>query len=288
MPLPAHVLNEIARLMRDPDALRHERTLPFGRRGHYDPNQPRAAAGNPNGGQWIDVDDTNDGSDYDRDADHPMVQPARFPLFRRPIQRLPNQKGVQRGIEAALALYGALSAQNTPEQRAIFDFNAREFLRDPDTALDPKNAKVLTQREVENVCHKLDDVQKRANRIASAVRADAPDLSPQQFGTAVHARVAREINGPRLPNSGFKDPNYRAEVSYSKMQEDKVAGLPGSIRIDVLERAGRNIVCVYDLKTGENRRNVLTLSRMTEIAKNVLGAYPDAQRIIITEVRPRR
>ncbi len=52
MPLPTHVAKEIARLMRDPDALRPKRMPSFGRRGHYDPNQPRVAAGSSDGGQW--------------------------------------------------------------------------------------------------------------------------------------------------------------------------------------------------------------------------------------------
>lgn len=45
---------EIARLMRDPDALRSERVgMPRpGGRGHYDPNQPRVPAGDPRGGQF--------------------------------------------------------------------------------------------------------------------------------------------------------------------------------------------------------------------------------------------
>jgi len=39
MPVPTHVAEEIARLMRDPDAVRHERErMPsFGRRGHSKP-----------------------------------------------------------------------------------------------------------------------------------------------------------------------------------------------------------------------------------------------------------
>jgi hypothetical protein len=51
------IANEIARLMRDPDALRHEREgMPSsGRRGHYDSNQPRVAAGQSGGGQWTDA-----------------------------------------------------------------------------------------------------------------------------------------------------------------------------------------------------------------------------------------
>jgi hypothetical protein len=47
MKLPSEFANEIARLMRDPDARR-------GGHGHYDPNQPRVPSGNPKGGQWTD------------------------------------------------------------------------------------------------------------------------------------------------------------------------------------------------------------------------------------------
>ena len=116
----------------------------------------------------------------------------------------------------------------------------------------------------------------------------APDLNPQQFGTAVHTRIAHEINEPRRPDGSPKDPDYRAEVSYWKMEEDKVSGRKDSIRIDVLENAGRRLVCVYDIKTGTSRSSGLSLHRMQEIAKNVLGAYPHVERLIITEVRPRR
>ena len=65
-------------------------------------------------------------------------------------------------------------------------------------------------------------------------------------------------------------------------------GQMDSIRIDVLENAGRGVVCVYDIKTGQSRHSGLTFNRMQEIAKNVLSAYPHVQRVIITEVRPRR
>ena len=44
--------NEIARLMRDPDALRSERGQRPDGHGHYDTNQPRVPAGNSKGGQW--------------------------------------------------------------------------------------------------------------------------------------------------------------------------------------------------------------------------------------------
>jgi hypothetical protein len=48
------VAAEIARLMRNPDALPTERdgTQRPGAHGHYDPNQPRVPAGDPKGGQF--------------------------------------------------------------------------------------------------------------------------------------------------------------------------------------------------------------------------------------------
>jgi len=116
---PDEIAKEIARLMRDPDALRNERerTPRFGRRGHYDPNQPRVPAGHADGGQW-----TDDGRNGTTDEQLP-VQQARADLLRRPIQK---------GIEAALALFAAASAFNRPGQQAIVEFRARAF--EPDAA----------------------------------------------------------------------------------------------------------------------------------------------------------
>jgi hypothetical protein len=56
----ARINNEIARLMRDPNARRS------GERDHYDPNQPRVPAGNSKGGQW--TSGGYRGGDSDRDA----------------------------------------------------------------------------------------------------------------------------------------------------------------------------------------------------------------------------
>jgi hypothetical protein len=49
------IQKEIARLMRDPNALRsgREALQPSGGHDHYDPNQPRVPAGDPRGGQWM-------------------------------------------------------------------------------------------------------------------------------------------------------------------------------------------------------------------------------------------
>jgi hypothetical protein len=270
--------NEIERLLRDPDAMRPEWERMQRDRG-YDPQQPRVPAGNAKGGQWTSK---GGGTGWSAglthaDADSPLAQPAFF-----------SPRRAEKTIEALLALFAALSARNTPQQRATFDFNAREFLRDPHREFNRANVMRLTQREVESVCRKLNDVQGRTDRIARAVRADRPDLAAPEYGTAVHTGVAREINEPRRPDGRPKNPNYRAEVSYWKMREDEVYGRKDSIRIDVLEDAGRGLVCVYDIKTGQSRRSGLRFGRMREIAENVLEAYPHVERVIITEVRPRR
>jgi hypothetical protein len=196
-----------------------------------------------------------------------------------------------------LALFAALSAENSPEQRAIFEFNARRFRRDSRDALDranvdilnreqvEANVDILNREQVENECRKLDKVQEKTDKavdnINDQIRRTGVYMSPSQFGTAVHKNLKDQI-------VDLKNPNLRAEVSYWKMREDNVYGRPGSIRVDVLERADGNVVCVYDIKTGQTRRSGLTPARMLEITKNVLKAYPDARHVVVTEVRPTR
>jgi hypothetical protein len=91
----------------------------------------------------------------------------------------------------------------------------------------------------------------------------------------------------------LKDPDLVTEKSLLKTlhetghtPEDRVRyGQRGSIRIDVLENAGAGTVCVYDIKTGARG---LSRSRIAEIARSVYLHYPSAQRIVVTETRPRR
>lgn len=53
----------------------------------------------------------------------------------------------------------------------------------------------------------------------------------------------------------LRDPDFRAEVSYLKNQEENYGG-KDSIRIDVLEKVGDGTVCVYDIKTGQRGLSV--------------------------------
>ncbi len=93
----------------------------------------------------------------------------------------------------------------------------------------------------------------------------------------MHTNLKSQINN-------LRNPIFRAEVSYVKAREEDY-GTKDSIRIDVLENVGDGTVCVYDIKTGQRG---LSLPRTVEIAKNVFGAYPRTQRIIVSEIKPKR
>ncbi|MBI3435544.1 MAG: hypothetical protein HY056_10775 [Proteobacteria bacterium] len=67
--------------------------------------------------------------------------------------------------------------------------------------------------------------------------------------------------------------------------KDENYGTKNSIRIDVLENVGDGTVCLYDIKTGQRG---LSLPRTTEIATNAFKAYPGTQRIIVSEIKPKR
>jgi hypothetical protein len=104
-------------------------------------------------------------------------------------------------------------------------------------------------------------------------------MSRQQFGTAVHTHLKRQIDA-------LADPNFRAEVSHLKSRSEEVRyGTTGSVRIDVLENAGGGTVCVYDIKTGVSG---LSTARMGEIARVALKHFPNTRRIIVSEIRPHR
>jgi hypothetical protein len=316
--------NEIARLMRDPDALRPEWER-MQREHGYDPQQPRVPAGNAKGGQWTSkvgggAQTVNSPEEIDKEIARLMRDPEALrhewagmhgfgPGHPEPSARTDTGRTdamIARGgteqlqlaqfsptlpirpghpIVMVLSLFAALSARNTPDRRAIFEFNAREFLRDPTSERAQPNVSVLNREEVENVCRKLEDVQRRTDRIADAVtmenRRTGLPMSRSQIGSAVHVRLKGEIDS-------LGNPNYRAEVSYWKNDEDPRYGRKDSIRIDVLENVGNGLVCVYDVKTGLSRRSGLSPRRMQEIAEHVLKAYPHVQRIVITEVRPSR
>ena len=289
MPIPTHIANEIARLMRDPDALRHERGRmpPSGRHGHYDPNQPRVPAGRSGGGRWTDGDGDTAASRLN-DREHPQLvdfSPGRPPVqtpARPPIQppiRPPRAPGL---LGALLSLYATLSARNTPENRAVFEFNAKEYVKGPNDELVEAGVDTLNREEVKKACPGIDDVQARTNKAYSDVMLHGGYfMSRQQRGTAVHKRLADSIKS---------DPGeFKLQAEVSRVNSDDVNrnyGTRNSVRIDVLECPDTRTTCVYDIKTGESRSSGLSPRRMRELASYAFKACPGAERVIVTEVRP--
>lgn len=228
----------------------------------YDPNQPRVPAGNPDGGQWTSVGGEGGDSESFEDLVQPVFAPAVAPAIA--------------AIEAALAVFAGLSALNSNNGRAIFEFNARGYDRDGDLS-NFAASRLLNRDQVENECPRLNEVQQRTDFAAASVnRSDFARAS--EYGTAIHKNIADQIRV-------LGDPNLRAEVSLMKTQEALRYGQAGSIRIDIFERVGNGTVCVYDIKTGSEG---LSLARFREIATRVLDVYKDTTRIVISEIRPSR
>lgn len=199
----------------------------------------------------------------------PPLAPFPGPPDRPPLEDLKR---------SAVVLFTWLAAQAQGDSNAVLGFPGHEYRPNP---ADPSGAPLWvderTDDEIRAVCPRYDEVQWRTNIAAAAVDAEGgKDLTPQKYGTAVHAELAQNIRA-------LNDPNFRAEVSLIKSTREARYGERGSIRIDVMERVDETTVCVYDIKTGNA---YLDLARMNEIYLNVQKRFPGAQRIIVTEVRP--
>jgi hypothetical protein len=234
---------------------------------HYDPLQPRVPKGHEGGGRW-----TRDGN-----------APVRLAYLAPPTWPIVGQALVD-AVTAALGLYSLLSIHNSRRRQAVIEFNAHEY-RGQQGVMISKQPRLLDRDNVLEICDRLAQVQSLTDdAVAEArrefIRDGRTNPRPADFGTAVHTKLKRMINGDNP--KGYKDINFRAEVSYVKNQEENY-GRKDSIRIDVYERRDEQTVCVYDIKTGKAG---LSAKRMAEIAAQVLKVYPEARRIIVTEVRP--
>jgi hypothetical protein len=215
----------------------------------------------------------------------PSAQPAFYPLAAAPVVGLGMGLGSGEltvgSIIAGLALYTWFSSRNGPDGTAVFAFKAAQYRKTEDEQGKIEAAWVgrLTREQVNDVCEKLQNVQKLTDDAVEKVREEGEYDGPADFGTKVHKRIEDGIKAQ-------KDPNYRAEVSLikTKLEAEANYGERGSVRIDALEnRAEIKTVCVYDPKTGWRG---LSLPRMNELAGTVQKVFPGTEHIIVTEVRP--
>ena len=227
----------------------------------------------------------------------PIAQPA---FYQAPVAgaAVGGPVGLAAGVLAAagLTLLVWLSTRNRRDSTAVLSIPASVYQPGLEPTSEPVRVGSLTQDELEEACKKYGNVQRFTDKAAVNAWHERKDWTPSGFGTEVHKRVARDVNGKvpgtnefRSPNDP-EDPNFMAEFSALKTKAaDPDASPPrygqkGTIRVDVLEnRPDEKTVCVYDIKTGEK---VLSTARIKEIVGAVAKHYGDALRIIITEIRP--
>lgn len=93
-----------------------------------------------------------------------------------------------------------------------------------------------------------------------------PEMSPQQYGTAVHVAFGIEVGKLGLPGVGD------IERSFSLDDSDPRYGLLGTIRTDVvLRNIQGDIIAIYDVKTGDagmSRSRADKLREKTSAAPN--------------------
>lgn len=246
----------------------------------FDPNQPRVPKGDSDGGQWT-AEGIGDAlaSEQSGESDKPVQLAYLGPAIGAAA------RVAQKGFEAGLALFTWLSARNHIDSTAVIALPAQEFRPGDDLSSPPVQVGQLTDEELGQACPKVNEVQSMTD--ASAASLDKANYnSPANYGTAVHTKLRDAVRN-------LNDPDLRAEVSLLKtLQEtgsvpavqETVYGRRNSIRVDVLENAGGGTVCVYDIKTGTGGLSPL---RVAEIARTVYLRFPNAQRIIVIETRPR-
>jgi hypothetical protein len=208
----------------------------------------------------------------------PESQAILQPAFLGPAAPAAAEKA----MEAALALYTWLSAQNDAANQAVVAFRANLFRPGPTKGDVAIWVGSLSKEQVEKACPRFAEVQSILNEAVASTDRGAYE-SAAAYGTAVHRKIEEEVNGvPTVPPSPPRDYNFRAEVSLIKSSEVPRNSL-GSKRLDILENPQTRTVCVHDPKTGEAK---LTLPRALEIASTVSYFYPDTEQIVVTEVKP--
>ena len=194
---------------------------------------------------------------------------------------------VRAAVQAALVLGTWLASRNGLDGTAVVSFPVTVYQPGADKKLHPIWVGRLRDKELKDSCPKYADVQSETDNAASSTnRANYP--SPATYGTSVHWRLHDQIKD--LNKKG--EEKLHSEVSYLKTlaetgeKPDKVNyGTKGSIRVDVLENTDNGTVCVYDIKTGLSG---LYPGRSLEIARAVHKYHPNAQSIILIEMRPSR
>ena len=107
-------------------------------------------------------------------------------------------------------------------------------------------------------------------------------LSNREYGTAVHKDTKDQVD--ELELAGRNSYNLGAEVTFLK-GDPADYGTEDAVRVDVWEpRPSVRTICLYDPKTGDSPRNIISPARAAEIAEHSFAK--GYTRLYIIEVRP--
>lgn len=282
----------------------------------FDPNQPRVPAGNSDGGQWTDggAGSGASGGLQARPVDFTTVKPPGSAAQGPSIKPIPAPKpGVPFGRGAGpLAGTGALHQllesdplnssfkgtadeatdrynwllQNAPENVVpALHFTPHEFVAGQGPKLETTVVPLLRE-QVESACPLSGAVQTQANLAAQDAGKKSDYRSATEYGTQVHTNmknIIRNYAESLIPEQSYL--KYAEELEGDKRyHKDGVRyGLKDSLRLDVLEKVGNGVICVYDLKTGKSG---LSPARMREIGQSVHKNFGMVNRILIIPIQP--
>jgi hypothetical protein len=216
----------------------------------------------------------------------------------------------QRYSDAAiLDRYDQLSdGDNSQRQAALF--LGRGFGRDRATGqFGLVDAQWLTREEVDKICgdgekEGLKQVQAWVDKAVAETEPDRRNLSKGPYGTRIHTKVEHMVpDNPEFrgePSFILREdggltplsPRARALLEKKGTFDDKGfltpsadRGQKGSVRPDLDQPRGKDTVCIYDIKTGDQG---LTPARMEEFVRAIEKADPKQQikRIVVIQVRP--
>jgi len=251
--------------------------------------QPRAPAGQSNGGQWV----SGGGGEASTPKREKPIQVANAGLVRGAfaIGSL-AARSILPGVLAdnviqfrvsndAVDYFNRLTDVNTDPQTIPFIQYERSWVHEQEGSGDfAYSAGTTSREEVEKSCKYYGIMQATADKV-DAMLDQKQFSSPAERGTAFHTLAKQELDQMRLPG-------LKTEISFVGNRSADY-GDEGSVRVDAVETifhpSGKRTFCITDFKSGRSdmagkRANVLINTQTFEINPG--------DRIFLNTVHPTR
>ncbi|WP_243976548.1 hypothetical protein [Methylobacterium sp. E-045] len=135
----------------------------------------------------------------------------------------------------------------------------------------------VDQTTLNDYCPLNSEVQEVTDEATRRLKALNPHLSEPVLGTLIHYDIGETFKSRNYPN-------VRVEYSIDQTGGTRSRyGKQNSVRLDLYEYTPRQMVCVYDYKTG---RRGLSPTRALLLARIARMHFPDAKGVVIVQVRP--